>query len=277
MASVSPKKGWSPHVSALKRRQRKSSGDPSTIIGSLNMLDMDMDSDDDIFLNNNKTKRGVSPKRKMRGVRKGTKKPVKKVLSLSPERKNTSSQDDIPPVIQEKLAIISDPATPMRERIQLELEMRKIPKEEQYLAEFKHSFDRKKYLSVVEKRGKEEEEQLQKNLREEDSRVAQEEEKRAKAKLAEIEEEIAKHDRDEKLRDDIALHQQQIIAKDTEQVRKNAEKMLVRVTERGAMAEMEEKERKARIEEFRETNGKDLTHVEKVLAEAIMDQREIAN
>lgn len=265
-------------MSALKRRQRKSSGDTSAIICSLKTLEMGgMDSDDEIFLNNNKTKRGVSPKRKMRGVRKGNKKPIKKLLSLSPERKNTSSQDDIPPVIQEKLAIISDPATPMRERIQLELEMRKIPEEEQYLAEFKHSFDRKKYLSVVEKKGREEVEQLQKNLREEDSRVAQEEEKRAKAKLAEIEEEIAKQERDDKLREDIALHQQQIIAKDSEQVRKNAEKMVVRVTERGAMAEMEEKERKARIEEFRETNGKDLTHVEKVLAEAIMDQREIDN
>jgi len=256
------------------------------------MLDID-DSDDDILLNHlsfnsdskskskNKTRRkSQSPKRaspspKRGGVRRG-KRLSKKAPSLSPERnKGTSSQEDIPPAIQAKLAIISDPATPMRERIKLELEMKRNPEEEMYFTEFKNSFDRKKYLAFVAKREKEEEERLQSNLKKEEARALREKEERAKARAAEIEKEIAKLEREDKMREELALHCHQVIAKDSEEVRKNAEKMLIRVTERGAEAELEEMERQAKKEEMH--NSMDLSHVEKVLIEAIIDQKDTVN
>jgi len=178
------------------------------------------------------------------------------------------------PQFAEKLSIIMDPDTKMKDRIELEVAMRKNPEEEPYLAQFRTKFDRKKFLSVKAKKDKEEEDQLKKNLEEEELRKAREEENIAKAKLAEIEAELAKVEREEQMKEEVRLHRAKVLVQDSEEVRKKAEKMLIGVTEKVALTEMEEKERQARIQEFMESEGKDLTHVEKVLAEALMEQKD---
>mmetsp|Transcript_40161 Transcript_40161/g.96900 ORF Transcript_40161/g.96900 Transcript_40161/m.96900 type:complete len:288 (-) Transcript_40161:185-1048(-) len=280
------KNGWSPHSAALKRRQRKSSADASKILGALGSLNISDDDDEIDYLKLALEKDKDKPLRK--GKRKGKSKSPAKKRSLSPTdklRENKKlveknggdivlSQDDIPPAIAEKLSIIADPDTKMRDRIALEVEMRKNPEEEPYLAQFKSKFDRKKFLKVKEQKDKEEEEQLKKNLEEEELRKIREQEDIAKAKLAEIEAQLAKEEREEKMKEEVRLHRAQVLVKDSEEVRKHAEQMLIGVTEKVALTEMEEKERKAKIEEFKKTEGAELSHVEIVLAEALMEQKD---
>ncbi|KAL3932227.1 MAG: hypothetical protein SGBAC_010945 [Bacillariaceae sp.] len=281
---TSNRPGWSPHAAALKRRQRKSSADASKLLSSLGQLDISDDEEEIDYLKLTLNKGKDKPLRK--GKRK-QKSPVKK-RSLSPTNKLREnkklaeknggdmvlSQDDIPPAIAEKLSIIMDPDTKLKDRIELEVAMRKNPEEEPYFAQFRTKFDRKKFLTVKAKKDKEEEDQLKKNLEEEELRKAREEENIAKAKLAEIEAELAKVEREEQMKEEVRLHRAKVLVQDSEEVRKKAEKMLIGVTEKVALTEMEEKERQARIQEFMESEGKDLTHVEKVLAEALMEQKD---
>ncbi|CAJ1938924.1 unnamed protein product [Cylindrotheca closterium] len=282
MSTGSPKRGWSPHSAALKRRQRKSSADASKILGALGNLDIASDDEDiDLF-------KMAMEKDKDKPLRKGRRKgssPAKK-RSMSPRNKLLENkklaeknggqvplQEDIPPAIAEKLAIISDPETDIKERIKLEVEMRKNPEEEEYLAIFRTKFDRKKFLSVKEQKDKEEQEQLQKNLKEEELRKKQEEEEFARARQAELDAQREKEEREERMKEEVRLHRAKVLVQDSEEVRKNAEKMLVGVIEKMALNEMEEKERQARIEEFLQKEGADLTHVEKELAKALMEQK----
>mmetsp|Transcript_40162 Transcript_40162/g.96906 ORF Transcript_40162/g.96906 Transcript_40162/m.96906 type:complete len:82 (-) Transcript_40162:185-430(-) len=76
------------------------------------------------------------------------------------------------------------------------------------------------------------------------------------------------------MKEEVRLHRAQVLVKDSEEVRKHAEQMLIGVTEKVALTEMEEKERKAKIEEFKKTEGAELSHVEIVLAEALMEQKD---
>jgi hypothetical protein len=179
--------------------------------------------------------------------------------------------------VQRKLAIITDPATPMKERLGIEVEMMKNPKEKSYLSEFRHDFDRKKYLTAKEVKHKEEEGQLKKNLREEAKRAAQEQQEFSKARLAEVEEEMARQDREMKMNKDVDLHRRKVVAKDSEQLRKNAENVVAKVAEKKAREKLEEQERQARINEFRSKEGAKMAHVNRVLTEALLDQHETEN
>lgn len=281
---ASPKRGWSPHSAALKRRQRKSSADASKILGALGNLDID-DNDDEIdYLKIALDKDKGKPLR--RGKRKDKSKSPAKKRSVSPtdalrlnkklieeQGDDIIAQEDIPPAIAEKLAIIADPESNMRDRIALEVEMRKNPEEEPYLAKFRDKFDRKKFLKAKEAKDKEEEKQMEKFFTEEEIRHQKEEEERARAKQAELDAIREAEEREQRMKEEVRLHRARVLAEGSEEARKNAEKMLIGVTEKLALNEMEEKEREARIEEFMETEGKHLTHVEKELARALLEQK----
>jgi hypothetical protein len=198
-------------------------------------------------------------------------------FNISKKEKRRSSQEDLPMEVQRKLAIITDPATPMKERLGIEVEMMKNPKEKSYLSEFRHDFDRKKYLTANEVKHKEEEGQLKKNLREEAKRAAQEQEEFSKARLAEVEEEMARRDREMKMNKDVDLHRRKVVAKDSEQLRKNAENVVAKVAEKKAREKLEEQERQARIKKFRSKEGAKMAHVNRVLTEALLDQHETKN
>jgi ABC-type proline/glycine betaine transport system ATPase subunit len=169
--------------------------------------------------------------------------------------------------VQRKLALITDPATPMKERLEIEVEMMKNPKEKSYLSEFCQDFDRKKYLTANEVKHQEEGEQLKKNLRKEAKRAAQEQEDFSKARLA-------RQDREMKMNKEVDLHRKKVIAKDSEELRKKAENVVAKVAEKKAREKLEEQERQARIKEFRSKEGTNMPHVNRVLTEALLDQHE---
>ena len=54
--------------------------------------------------------------------------------------------EDIPLKVLEKLAKLSDPDVPLKERVQLEVEMMKDPYEKKVMVDFRQKFDRKKFL-----------------------------------------------------------------------------------------------------------------------------------
>lgn len=298
---------WSPHSAALKRRQRKSAGDASKIMGALGVLDMDSDEEVDFLKlalekDNNKPIRKGKKKGKKRSTSpndRRSKSPVKKSpvkkspvksRSMSPTEKlrfnkklqeqnggaTGLSQDDIPPAIAEKLSIIANPETKMKDRIALEVEMRRNPEEEPYLAEFRDKFDRKRFLAAKDEKDKQEEEEMAKFFSEEERRKQKELEELAAAKQKELDEIKAKQDREERMKEEVRLHQAKILVSDAEETRKHAEKMLIGVTEKLALAEMEEKERQQHIQEYMEEN-KDASHVDKVLTKAAMEQKDTVN
>lgn len=296
MAGVS--KGWSPHTAGLKRRQRKSSADASKLLSSLGALDIGDDDEDFDFLKMALQKEQKDKDKPVRRGKRKDKSPNKKRSmsplknrSLSPtdalrankkkmEESGTDltliSQDDIPPEIAEKLSIIANPDTKMKDRIALEVEMRKNPKEEPYLAKFKHKFDNKKFLTKKHQKDEKAEEQLKKNLKEEEQRKVKEQEEFAAAKQRDLDEIKAKEEAEERMKEEVRLHRAKALVQDSEEVRKNAEKMLIGVTEKVAMAEMAELEQKKELEKYFEEN-KDMTDVEKALAEARLTQKETNN
>lgn len=232
---------WSPHTSALHRRRRGSAVDRSKILGSLS------DIGDDLPLN------------------------------ISKKEKRRASQEDLPMEVQRKLAIITDPDTSMKKRLEIEVEMMKNAEEKSYLSEFRHDFDRRKYLTDKEIKDKEEADQLNKNLREEAKRAALEQEEFSKARLAEVEAELAKQEREEKMEKEVDLHRKMVVAKDTEELRKNAENVVAKVAEKNAREKLAEEERQARLAEFRRKEGANMPHVNRVLTEALLEQHETAN
>jgi len=276
-------------------------------MGALGVLDMDSDEEVDFLKlalekDNNKPIRKGKKKGKKRSTSpndRRSKSPVKKSpvkkspvksRSMSPTEKlrfnkklqeqnggaTGLSQDDIPPAIAEKLSIIANPETKMKDRIALEVEMRRNPEEEPYLAEFRDKFDRKRFLAAKDEKDKQEEEEMAKFFSEEERRKQKELEELAAAKQKELDEIKAKQDREERMKEEVRLHQAKILVSDAEETRKHAEKMLIGVTEKLALAEMEEKERQQHIQEYMEEN-KDASHVDKVLTKAAMEQKDTVN
>ena len=287
-------KGWSPHTAGLKRRQRKSSADASKLLSALGNLDIE-DPDDEVdFIKLALEKKEEKPLR--RGKRKD-KSPNKK-RSTSPVKQRSLSptdqlrankkkmeergseivldQDDIPPAIAEKLSIIANPETKMKDRIALEVQMRKNPEEEPYLVKFKHKFDNKKFLKKKKQKDDEEQEQLKKNLEEEEKRQMKEKEEFAANRQRELDEQKAKEEAEIRMKEEVRLHRAKVLAQGTEEVRKHAEIMLTGVVEKLAKAEMSEMEKKKELEKYFEENDQ-LTDVERALIEARMFQKETKN
>lgn len=248
------KQGWSPHSAALHRRRKGSTIDRSAILGSLSDL-----GDDLPLPGAGKGKKGQS---------------AEDLPKFNKRDKTRTSQEHIPMDIQRKLAVFTDPATPMKQRVELEVEMRNNEKEYAFLTEFRHTFDRKQFLEAKKETDQEEQARLDKFQREEAVRVAKEQEDLNKARLAEIEAEIAMQEKEIQLKKKVTLHQKKVLAGDAATLRKNAESAVAGVAERQAKERLEEQEREARKQKMRRKEGKNLTDVEIVLKEAIIDQVE---
>jgi hypothetical protein len=259
LSPVFKKSTWSPHVASLHRRRRGSNVNKKTLFGSLSDLG------DDLPLPE------TSKVKEMAAAAAGSSLP-----KMKKEDRKKLSQDDIPMKVQRKLAIITDPERPMKERLELEVEMRNNEDESEILAVFKESFDRKKFLKTKQDVDREEEEQMERFHREEAVRAAKEKEEYSKVKLAEIEAEIEKQEREIKLKKEVELHKKKVVAKDAVLLRKNAEGAVAGVAGRKAKEKIEEQERQARLNKFRRKEGKTLTDVERVLKEAIIDQIDVS-
>merc|ERR1712187_672489 len=111
-------------------------------------------------------------------------------------------------------SIIANPETKMKDRIALEVEMRRNPEEEPYLAEFRDKFDRKRFLTAKDEKDKQEEEEMAKFFSEEERRKQKELEELAAAKQKELDEIKAKHDREQRMKEEVRLHQAKILVSD---------------------------------------------------------------
>ena len=143
---------WSPHSAALNRRRKGKAVDKSSILVSLDDLG------DDLPLP------GTSTRRK-------GKKTATPIIPSIAKGKGRLSQEDLPMEVQKKLSILTDPTTPLKEKIELEVEMRNNPDEEVFLAEFRNNFSNKLYLEKKQEMERLEQEQLNKNLKEEAERA----------------------------------------------------------------------------------------------------------
>ena len=245
---------WSPHSAALNRRRKGKAVDKSSILVSLDDLG------DDLPLPGTTTRR------------KGKKTATPVIPSIA-KGKGRLSQEDLPMEVQKKLSILTDPTTPLKEKIELEVEMRNNPDEEVFLAEFRNNFSNKLYLEKKQEMERLEQEQLNKNLKEEAERAAKEQEEFMKIRLAQVEEELQKQEREIQLQKDVQMHMSKVAAKDAKDLRKGAERALVSVTKKKAKAHLAEQERQARLTHFRKRHG-GLSHVEMKLKEAMLEQKE---
>jgi hypothetical protein len=308
--SVSPGHGWSPHTAALHRRRKfDAHTDRSKLASSLGMLNLD-DDDDDILLSPVKPKSdskvGLKGKTRSGSLRSPTKrnkdsvgggssrskspgglKPRSRSSSNGPVIKPKSpakpksaheivSQEDIPLEILEKLAILTDPDVPLKERVQVEVDMMKDPFEKKIMVDFRHTFDRKAFLSLKADYEQREQQRINKDILTEEEKEREFKEYLAKKRQQAVEEEIAKAEREAKMLQDARNHAVKSIAEGMEQVRKDAEKTVQVASESRLKKKQEQEALEAELEHFRRTKGKYMHDAQRELKEAMIEQKYIA-
>ncbi len=297
--SVSPSHGWSPHTAALHRRRKfDANTDRSKLQTSLGTLNLN-DSDEEDFLNipvkpksDSKIKtrsgsfRSKSPG-KNQGVSRSSRSKSPGALSKSQSSSITGSpskpkggkeivnQKDIAFEILQKLAIITDPDVPLKERVQVEVDMMKDPYEKKVLVEFRHTFDRKSFLSMKADWERQEQKRIAKNIKTEEEIEKEFKQGLARKRQQAIEEEIAKADREAKMLADARQHAVKSIAQGMEQVRKDAEKTVQVASESRLRKKKEQEALEAELEHFRRTEGKYMHDAQRALKEARIEQKYI--
>lgn len=270
---LTPSKVWSPHSAALHRRRKVGEKGKNAVLGSLGGLDLD--DDDDMF-----EKMMKSPSKSPSGKSPG-KSPGRNKKRLSAKDLAASKEQDVDDELRKSLEGLSDELkgklakvlnknTPMKERLELEVQMMKDPKERKTLADFKYKYDRKNFNLKIFETELDKQEQLEKNLDEEAKRAKEEQAEFAKRRQERIEEEIAKKEREAQLLREIQVHKAKNNAQLAEELRKEAEK-----TNEGAIRNKERKEREARereerIQNFINGEGQLMTDVERELKLARM-------
>ena len=94
------------------------------------------------------------------------------------------SLEGVSPSVRAKLKKVLDKTTPMKERLELEVQMMKIPDERKILADFKYKFERKDLNMKIFESEMKQQEQLEGFLGEEAVRAKAEEEEFAKKRKA---------------------------------------------------------------------------------------------
>jgi hypothetical protein len=305
-------KSWSPHISSLSRRRDFSEDEKNKLHNSLGNLGL-LDDDEEDFLSPAKpTSDGnlaLAKERRKAGKRPGTlksstttsttvssgtspssgKRPVKSKSSAgkSPgikpiRRKSTSKtassdikQEDIPIEILEKLMVLTDPETSVRERAEIEVDMSKDPYAKSILVNFRQKFDRKAFLKQKAQMDQEAEAQMAKNIKDSDKKEAEFQKEVARKRQQKIEEEIARAKREAKMLEDARKHAVKEIATGLEQVRKDAEKTVVRAKQNILKKKEEQEAMEREIEEFRRKEGKYMHDAQRALREAMITQKYI--
>ncbi|KAG7369409.1 hypothetical protein IV203_032152 [Nitzschia inconspicua] len=187
--------------------------------------------------------------------------------------KEIVTQDDIPLDVLEKLAILTDTDVPLKERVQVEVDMLKNPFEKKIMVDFRHTFDRKAFLSLKAEYDEREQRRINKDIMTEEEKEREFKQYLAKKRQQEIEEEIAKAEREAKLLDDARKHAVKSIAEGMEQVRKDAEKTVQVASESRLKKKMEQEALEAELERFRRTEGKYMHEAQRALKEALIEQK----
>lgn len=190
------------------------------------------------------------------------------------------TQDDIPFETLKKLMVITDPDPEVkksRERSQLEVDMMRDPLEKRILVEFRHKFDRKKFLSEKSELERKANEKLAKDISLEEKKEAEFKAECRRKREAEIEAEIAAREREQRMLDEARKHTIETIARDMEVVRKEAETTVKCATANRARKQRIDDEVQREIEHFRRTDGKNMHDAQRALKEAIIEQKVRSN
>lgn len=302
---LSPSQTWSPHTAALHRRRKIGEKSKNKVLGSLGTLNLDDDGDDDLFVKTLKPKKDVdltapeSPQRRKNSNKKdasskkpsspgATKKAKDKLAAAEAakraEAKKKETEEDLKksiekfsPEVRAKLFKIINPATPMKERLEIEVEMMKHPEERKILADFRYHAERKTFNIKILETEAQEVEQLATNLEEEAKRAAEEEKEFAKLRQQRVEEEIAKQEREAKLERDVQVHKAKGIVEGAEELRKEAERTAEAALRNKEKKVMAEKEKEQMIQDFINGEGKYMTDVERELRIARMLNEEVGS
>mmetsp|Transcript_29926 Transcript_29926/g.72533 ORF Transcript_29926/g.72533 Transcript_29926/m.72533 type:complete len:334 (-) Transcript_29926:283-1284(-) len=308
----SPSRAWSPHTAALHRRRKfDTETERDKLRGSLSAISLD-DDDMDLFANKpksdsslkspngrkSKSKTSKSPSTARRAMtsprsskspsslkkksKSGASKlpgsppvsPSKLKVDKSPVPKELT-QDDIPLAILEKLMVITDPDPEVKkstERSQLEVDMMRDPTEKRILVEFRHKFDRKKFLSDKSDLERRAALKLSKEISIEEQKEEEFKAECRRKRQAEIEAEIAAREREENVLKEARKHTVETIAKDMEGVRREAETGVKCATSKIARKKRIDEEVQRAIDHFRETDGRNMHDAQRALKEARIEQ-----
>ena len=307
----SPSRAWSPHTAALHRRRKfDTETERDKLRGSLSAISLD-DDDMDLFANKPKSESSLKSPTGRKPKSKTSKSPsTARRAMTSPRSKSPSSikkkskagasnlpgsppvspsklkvdkspvakeltQDDIPLAILEKLMVITDPDPEVKkstERAQLEVDMMRDPTEKRILVEFRHKFDRKKFLSDKSELERQAALKLSKEISIEEQKELEFKEEMRRKRQAEIEAEIAAREREENMLREARRHTVETIAKDMEGVRREAETSVKCATSKVARKKRIDEEVQRAIDHFRETDGRNMHDAQRALKEARIEQ-----
>lgn len=184
--------------------------------------------------------------------------------------------DEDPPLeIQKKLQVVFDEVnTPLRERLEREAEMLKVPEERRWLVHCRRQLKNQGTLAWMEYLDKTKQEEMALRLAEEEARAIQEQKELEHAKRLRKQEKAEKKRQEQKRLSEIRIHQAETIAQDAEELRTLAEQTK-KVTQQ--RLKEQEKERKKREKYKQRMLKKETNDVCRELAEARYDQVPIPN
>lgn len=263
--SLSPSMAWSPHTAALHRRRTIGEKSKNKVLGSLGGLSLD-DDDEDLFLKKATTTSPVKPNTRSSTIanRRGSLKDV------DPDKELRESLQKVTPEIRSKLAKVFNKNTPMKERLQIEVEMMKNLDERKILADFRYKVERKNFNVKILESEEAQQELLAQNLAEEAKRKAEEDGEFAKRRQQKMEEEIAKREREAEIERQVKIHKAKNIAMGAEELRREAEKTAEAAIRNRKKKDQALKDREAKIQAFINGEGKKMTDVERELKIARM-------
>lgn len=278
---LSPTKVWSPHSAALHRRRKVGENSKGKILDSLGGLDLD-DNDDDYlkFSNSDGAIKYDNTKRSPGSGRSPGRRTAKPKLTAS-LRQSVSKKEEadkelkeslakVSPEIRAKLAKVFNKKTPMKERLQIEVDMMKNTDERKILADFKWKVDRKQFNINILESIESQQELLDRNLAEEAKRAKVEQSELQKKRQEKIEEEISKKERELEIERQVKIHKAKNIAMGAEELRKEAEKTAEAALRNKKKKEKQARDREAKIQAFLNGPGKHMTDVERELKVARM-------
>jgi len=276
-----PSRVWSPHSAALHRRRKIGENSKDKILGSFSNLDLLSSDDDDDGFDNSQDEAGFSSSdsflkyggNQSPGRSPGSRRSVKTGLTSSlresvskkqeAERELQESLRKLTPEIRAKLAkVFNKEGTPMKERLQIEVDMMRNEEERKTLADFKWKVERRLFNISILESIEAQQELIDRNLAEEAKRAKKEQKEMTKKRQEKIEEEIARKERELDVERQAKLHKAKVIATDAEAHRKDAERTADAALRNKQKKERSIQDREDRIQAFKDGPGKYMSDVE---------------
>jgi hypothetical protein len=281
LPKVSPSRAWSPHTAALHRRRRMSEKkkDKEQVLDGVGGLNLDGEDEEEKEVKFKSRKERSSKDATEEATTRSKTKQDKQAAKLAQQKETDDVLQQLitklDPETQAKVLKMLDPDTPMKERLGAEIEVMKHPDPQarQIISDIRYRVDNKSFL--VQKRSTQQEMDAQKakNLSEEVIRAADLKKDLDARRKKRLDEKRAEKKREKKVEAEVRTHVAKSIAQDAVQLRQEVERTAVAAQESKNRKIRKEKEVQQAVQEFRETQGKHLTPTERVLKEALIEQR----